>query len=154
MIWRTSRPLIDALTGHWVSMTGTALVTLAGFSWLFLLPLHMSGQASSPYLGLFAFVLLPMIFFTGLALIPIGVALGRRRLSLGLAVAIDPKAAARRAGMFFVVMTLANIVIGENAIVGAGSVVTKDVPANAIVAGNPAKVRRYLNEEQTVHHGK
>jgi NapC/NirT cytochrome c family, N-terminal region len=113
MIWRTSRPLIDALTGHWVSMTGTALVTLAGFSWLFLLPLHMSGQASSPYLGLFAFVLLPMIFFTGLALIPIGVALGRRRLSLGLAVAIDPKAAARRAGMFFVVMTLANIVIGS-----------------------------------------
>jgi acetyltransferase-like isoleucine patch superfamily enzyme len=37
---------------------------------------------------------------------------------------------------------LANIVIGENAIVGAGSVVTKDVPANMIVAGNPAKVIR------------
>ena len=33
-----------------------------------------------------------------------------------------------------------NITIGENAIVGAGSVVTKDVPANAIVAGNPAKI--------------
>lgn len=39
---------------------------------------------------------------------------------------------------------LANLTIGENAIVGAGSVVTKDVPANAIVAGNPAKVLRYL----------
>ncbi len=35
---------------------------------------------------------------------------------------------------------LANVTIGENAIVGAGSVVTKDVPANAIVAGNPARV--------------
>jgi UDP-2-acetamido-3-amino-2,3-dideoxy-glucuronate N-acetyltransferase len=34
---------------------------------------------------------------------------------------------------------LGGITIGENAIVGAGSVVTKDVPANAIVAGNPAK---------------
>jgi len=34
---------------------------------------------------------------------------------------------------------LSNISIGENAIVGAGSVVTKDVPDNAIVAGNPAK---------------
>jgi acetyltransferase-like isoleucine patch superfamily enzyme len=37
---------------------------------------------------------------------------------------------------------LANVTIGENAIVGAGSVVTKDVPANSIVAGNPAKFLR------------
>lgn len=37
---------------------------------------------------------------------------------------------------------LANLTIGENAIVGAGSVVTRDVPANTIVAGNPAKVLR------------
>ena len=41
---------------------------------------------------------------------------------------------------------LANIVIGKNAIVGAGSVVTKDVPPNAIVAGNPAKVLRFIAE--------
>ncbi len=34
---------------------------------------------------------------------------------------------------------LGGITVGENAIVGAGSVVTKDVPANAIVAGNPAE---------------
>lgn len=39
---------------------------------------------------------------------------------------------------------LANIDIGENAIIGAGSVVTRDVPANAIVAGNPAKVLRFI----------
>jgi acetyltransferase-like isoleucine patch superfamily enzyme len=45
---------------------------------------------------------------------------------------------------------LANVEIGENAIVGAGSVVTKDVPANAIVAGNPAKVLRYLQKEQRI----
>lgn len=43
---------------------------------------------------------------------------------------------------------LPNTSIGENAIVGAGSVVTKDVPPNSIVAGNPAKVLRYI--EQTV----
>ena len=42
---------------------------------------------------------------------------------------------------------LANLVIGENAIVGAGSVVTKDVPPKAIVVGNPAKVRRYITED-------
>jgi UDP-2-acetamido-3-amino-2,3-dideoxy-glucuronate N-acetyltransferase len=39
---------------------------------------------------------------------------------------------------------LANVTIGENAIVGAGSVVTKDVPANCIVAGNPAKLFRRM----------
>jgi acetyltransferase-like isoleucine patch superfamily enzyme len=45
---------------------------------------------------------------------------------------------------------LSNVVIGENAIIGAGSVVTKDVPADAIVAGNPAKVLRYINEESRI----
>ena len=41
---------------------------------------------------------------------------------------------------------LSKVRIGKNAIVGAGSVVTKDVPANAVVAGNPAKVLRYLKQ--------
>jgi len=40
---------------------------------------------------------------------------------------------------------LCNVEIGEHAIVGAGSVVTRDVPAHAIVAGNPARVIRSLN---------
>jgi dTDP-4-amino-4,6-dideoxygalactose transaminase/acetyltransferase-like isoleucine patch superfamily enzyme len=39
---------------------------------------------------------------------------------------------------------LCNVTIGANAIVGAGSVVTKNVPENAVVAGNPAKILRYL----------
>lgn len=41
---------------------------------------------------------------------------------------------------------LANVTIGENALVGAGSVVTKDVPPNSIVAGNPARILRYLSD--------
>jgi acetyltransferase-like isoleucine patch superfamily enzyme len=45
---------------------------------------------------------------------------------------------------------LSNVTIGENAIVGAGSVVTKDVPENAIVAGNPARVFRYITSEVMV----
>jgi acetyltransferase-like isoleucine patch superfamily enzyme len=39
---------------------------------------------------------------------------------------------------------LANVTIGENAIVGAGSVVTHDVEPNTIVAGNPAKLLRHI----------
>jgi len=45
---------------------------------------------------------------------------------------------------------LSGVSIGENAIVGAGSVVTKDVPANSIVAGNPAKFLRLISEEKPV----
>jgi acetyltransferase-like isoleucine patch superfamily enzyme len=44
---------------------------------------------------------------------------------------------------------LANVTVGENALVGAGSVVTKDVPPNAIVAGNPAKVLRYITKNDS-----
>ncbi len=43
---------------------------------------------------------------------------------------------------------LCGITVGENAIVGAGSVVTKDVPANAIVAGNPARVLRKIGQDR------
>jgi acetyltransferase-like isoleucine patch superfamily enzyme len=45
---------------------------------------------------------------------------------------------------------LANLVIGENAIVGAGSVVTRDVPPNMIVAGNPAKILRSITSPTKV----
>lgn len=43
------------------------------------------------------------------------------------------------------VTLLCSISVGENSIVGAGSVVTKNVPANAIAAGNPARVLRYID---------
>ncbi len=46
------------------------------------------------------------------------------------------------------VTILSNITIGEKAIVGAGSVVTKDVPPNSIVAGNPARLVRNLNNDK------
>ncbi|HAW94461.1 MULTISPECIES: acyltransferase [unclassified Arsukibacterium] len=39
---------------------------------------------------------------------------------------------------------LPGVTIGESAMIGAGSVVTKDVPAKAVVVGNPAKIIRFL----------
>jgi acetyltransferase-like isoleucine patch superfamily enzyme len=44
---------------------------------------------------------------------------------------------------------LCGITIGERAMVGAGSVVTKDVPAGAIVAGNPARVMKFSHGKTT-----
>jgi acetyltransferase-like isoleucine patch superfamily enzyme len=45
---------------------------------------------------------------------------------------------------------LSHTCIGENAIVGAGSVVTKDVPPNTIVVGNPAKILRHIDQSLEV----
>lgn len=43
------------------------------------------------------------------------------------------------------------VTIGKNSVVAAGSVVTKDVPANVVVGGNPAKVIRAITEEDELH---
>src|SRR5437870_3444696 len=89
-------------------MAGVALVTLAGFSWLFLLPLHIRGQVDNPYIGLLLFIALPILFFAGLALIPVGIVLARRRGAVTLdAIPV------RRAVLFFTLATLTNIVIGS-----------------------------------------
>ena len=48
------------------------------------------------------------------------------------------------------VTVLSRVIIGENAIVGAGSVVTRNVPDNTIVAGVPARLMRSLDEEKAL----
>ncbi len=45
---------------------------------------------------------------------------------------------------------LKGVTIGENSVVAAGAVVSKDVPANVVVAGNPAKVVKTLDPEQVI----
>ena len=57
---------------------------------------------------------------------------------------VEPTTVRRGASIGSGATILSNVVIGENAIVGAGSVVTRDAPANGILAGNPAKLLRYL----------
>ncbi len=99
------QPVIVLLTSHWIAMAGVALVTLAGFSWLFVLPENIRGNVGNPYIGLLVFIAIPAVFFAGLALIPIGIALGRRKAAAGFGGALDRRAAWRRAGIFFAVMT-------------------------------------------------
>ncbi len=107
------RPILVLITSHWISMAGVSLVTLAGFSWLFVLPANIRGHVENPYIGLLVFIAIPVVFFAGLLLIPIGIALSRRRAGPIFNDAAERHTAWRRAGVFFVVMTLANIVIGS-----------------------------------------
>ena len=44
--------------------------------------------------------------------------------------------------------------IGDNSVIGSGSVVTKDIPGNVIAAGNPCKVLRGINEEDKLYYYK
>jgi acetyltransferase-like isoleucine patch superfamily enzyme len=60
---------------------------------------------------------------------------------------VEPTVVKRGASIGSGATILSNLTIGENAIVGAGSVVTRDVPPNAIVAGNPAKLLRFITPE-------
>jgi dTDP-4-amino-4,6-dideoxygalactose transaminase/acetyltransferase-like isoleucine patch superfamily enzyme len=59
---------------------------------------------------------------------------------------VEPTVIKRGASVGSGATILGNVTIGENAIVGAGSVVTKDVPRNAVVAGNPAKILRIIEK--------
>lgn len=42
---------------------------------------------------------------------------------------------------------LPGVTIGENSVIGAGSVVTKDIPANSLAVGNPCRVIRTISQE-------
>lgn len=47
---------------------------------------------------------------------------------------------------------LPGVTIGDNCVIGAGSVVTRDIPANSFAAGNPARVIRTLTEADSMAH--
>lgn len=63
---------------------------------------------------------------------------------------VDPTTVKKGASIGSGATILCNVTIGEKAIVGAGSVVTHDVPANSIVAGNPARILRYTTRKAGV----
>lgn len=62
----------------------------------------------------------------------------------------EPTLIKRGASIGSSVTILCGVVVGEYAIVGAGSVVTKDVPPHAVVAGNPARILKSAPKKQVV----
>lgn len=65
---------------------------------------------------------------------------------------VEPTRVRRGASIGSGATILANVTIGERAMVGAGSVVTKDVPDDSIVAGNPARILRCLGNARRSDH--
>src|SRR5215472_2497424 len=101
------------LTRHWLSLAGAALVTTAGLSFLFVLPQQVRGHVSNPYIGIIIFLILPIVFFAGLAMMAAGVYLSKRRIRRGLAEAtFDRRIAFRRLAWFLAITTLFNVLIG------------------------------------------
>ena len=102
------------LTRHWLSLVGLALIALAATSLFFVTPHEVRGHGSNPYVGIILFLILPMVFFTGLLLVPIGVYLGKRQIQSGLAQAsFDRRIALRRLARFLAITTAICIVIGS-----------------------------------------
>jgi hypothetical protein len=119
-------PLVH-LSNNWISLIGVVVVTTATVFWLFLLPTTMRGGVHNPYNGILAFLLLPVLFFLGLLLIPLGIYRQRRgETRRGLYPASFPplnfkNLEFRRLVTFVGVTTFANIVIASQLAYGAVS---------------------------------
>lgn len=108
-----TRPGWFLFTRHWLSLLGLALVTTAVVSWFFVLPQQIRGHVENPYVGIIFFLVLPLIFFAGLALVPIGIYLSKRQIREGLnEAAFDRRIAVKRFLWFLGITGVLNILIG------------------------------------------
>ncbi|MCW5966720.1 MAG: NapC/NirT family cytochrome c [Bryobacterales bacterium] len=105
------------LSSNWISLVGVVMVTTAGLLWVFLLPTMLRGAASDPYLGILMFMVLPMVFFAGLGLIPLGIWRYRRGHGDSLPEVFPPidlnNLRFRKLLKFLAVTTVLNLVIGS-----------------------------------------
>ncbi len=115
-IERWLKPVVH-LSNNVLSLAGVTLVTTATVLWIFLLPTSLGGTVANPYVGILAFLLLPSVFFLGLALIPLGIYLRFRKERKAGSFPKDfppltfHNVEFRRLVMFVVVATLVNFVI-------------------------------------------
>lgn len=116
------RPVVY-LANNRISLVGVVLVTTGGILWIFLLPATFRTHSQDPYAGILQFLALPAIFFSGLALIPVGIWRVKRKGKLPevfppLELA-NPRF--RRLLAFIGAATAANLVIGSTLLYGAVS---------------------------------
>jgi nitrate/TMAO reductase-like tetraheme cytochrome c subunit len=114
--WRKDRPSLVLLTSHWLTRLGLVLVITALCTWLFFLPSGQAGHGENPYKGLVLYVILPVLFFGGLALGVLGAVVARRRIEERLQAGTVRLETARRRLILFVAITVAgNVLIGSQA---------------------------------------
>jgi nitrate/TMAO reductase-like tetraheme cytochrome c subunit len=107
------RPFLVLVASHWVSLVGVGIALFGLLCWLLLLPLQVRGHAQNPYIGILAFVIVPLVFFLGLALVPIGVFLARRRIRNRFSTEVlDRSAAYRRLAIALGASTVLNVAVG------------------------------------------
>jgi NapC/NirT cytochrome c family protein len=106
---------IAYLASNWTSLLGVVLVTTGGILWLMLLPAWWHDEMNHPYAGILANLVLPVLFFGGLALIPFGIwRYHRKRRRAGEAGPIAPRGGDLRRLLIFVgLTTFVNLVIGS-----------------------------------------
>jgi len=124
MLSKTNLSALVYLTNNWLSLIGVVLVTTATVFWLFLLPETLRGEVTHPYIGILIFLVLPAAFFAGLALIPAGIFLLRKRGSAIPARTDFPplnwqNRDFRRLVLFVGITTVLNIIIGSQLSYGA-----------------------------------
>ncbi len=102
---------------HPLSAAGIALTTISVLLFVLLWILDETGWIQNPYIGLFAFIALPVLFLIGLLLMPLGVWLARRRVRRGLTPQppwpyLDlNEPSARRFALFLLLATVVNTII-------------------------------------------
>ena len=109
---------------HPVSAIGVALTTASALLFIGLFAAHLLGFLQNPYLGILVFILIPIVFVTGLLLIPAGLWLERRREAAGMPArhwpTIDLNQPAQvRMAVFVVAATFVNVIILSMASYGA-----------------------------------
>jgi hypothetical protein len=120
--WRDALSPLIALSNNLISRIGVLLVTAGGVFWLFLLPTYLHGETGSAYIGILLFLILPMLFFAGLFLIPLGMYFRKKKLGpaarmrevVGVKTVSWQNPDFRRLLTFVGAATLANVVIGAS----------------------------------------
>jgi nitrate/TMAO reductase-like tetraheme cytochrome c subunit len=110
------RPGLVLMTSHWLTRLGLVLVVTAISTWLFFVPSGQAEHGENPYKGLVVYIVLPGVFFAGLALSALGVVAGRRRIKERLEAGTVSVDTARQRLIVFLAVTIgANLVIGSQA---------------------------------------